>query len=97
MKHRMRSGVANGAQTGAARDWPAYTRQSEDLDVGTDAADIRLDGRLRDPAVDLRVSLFVAPRALLSVSVVRVGRLHALEGPQARGRARLRARSDECG
>src|SRR5262249_52901626 len=95
MKHRWRCGAANGAETSAARDLPAYTRQAEGLDVATDAADLRLNGRFRDPAADFRVSLLVAPRALLPVSVVRVGRLHALEGPQARGPARLRARSVE--
>ena len=57
-------------------------------DVGAVDVDVRLDGRVRDPAADLRVPVLVAPRAVLPVPAARVGRLHAVQGPQARGRAR---------
>src|SRR5438309_1013246 len=72
--------------------WPALClrRRPGDLegrDVCAAHAGLRLDAGLRDPAPDLRVPLLVAPRALLPVPALGLGRVHDLQGRKAPGHA----------
>ena len=50
------------------------------LDAGAARSDMRFDDRVRDTAAHLRLSLLLAPRALLPVPPPRLGRLHAVQG-----------------